>query len=188
MRVRLNLATKPLQTHRPFLAAAGLTAFLGSLVLVLLGWHVYSARQAEAVRRTRTAENRAELTALLRKRAELEKYFSQPDISKLSDRAAFFNSVIDQSSFNWTQMFMDLEHVLPAGVRVVSIEPQLVSGNMEVKLEVAAASDEAKLKFLRTLEASKVFTRIVLTGEHSPSESNAGDRTVMELKVVYSRI
>ncbi|HUI73459.1 MAG TPA: hypothetical protein VLX32_00860 [Candidatus Acidoferrum sp.] len=188
MRVRLNLATKPLQTHRPFLAASGLAGFFGSLVFVLLGWHVYSARQAESVRRTRTAQNRAELTKLLRTRADLEKYFSQADIAKLSDRAAFLNSIIDQSSFNWTQMFMDLEHVLPNGVRVVSIQPQLVNGNMEVNLVVAATSDDAKLKFLRTLETSRVFTRVVLISEHAPTGSNSGDQSVMELQVIYSRV
>jgi type IV pilus assembly protein PilN len=188
MRVRLNLATKPLDTHRPFIAAAGLAGLVGSLAFVLLGWHVYAARKAEAVRRTRTAQNQAELTALLRRRAELEKYFSQPDVAKLSDRAAFFNSIIDQSSFNWTQMFMDLERVLPNGVRVVSIQPQLVAGNMEVKLVVAATSDDAKLKFLRTLEASKVFRRVVLTSERAPTEANAGDQTLLELQVIYSRI
>jgi type IV pilus assembly protein PilN len=187
MRVRLNVATKPLETHRPFLAGSALLGFFASLVFVLVGWHVYSARKAEAIRRTRTAQNQAELARLLHDRAQLEQYFNQPDISKLSDRAAFLNSIIDQSSFNWTQMFMDLEHVLPDGVRVLSIEPELVNGNMQVKLAVATSSDDAKLKFLRTLESSKVFTRLVLLSEREPRQPNEGNESVLDLQVIYSR-
>jgi type IV pilus assembly protein PilN len=187
MRVRLNLSTKPLQTHRPFLAGAGLLGFFASLVFVLLGWHVYAARKAEAAVRSHTVQIQNDFAILIRKRADLEQYFSQQKIAQLSDRAAFINSIIDERSFNWTQMFMDLEHVLPGGVRVVSIQPGLVKGDMQVKLTVGATSDEAKLKFLRALESSKVFTHIVLTNEHVPSQTAAGDEMLVELQVIYSR-
>lgn len=187
MRARLNLATRPLQTHRRFLAASGVTIVVAAIVFLLLGWHVYSVRQAEAVRRTRTAQNLDELQRLQRQRNELERYFNQPEVAKLSGRAAFFNSIIDQSSFNWTQMFMDLEHVLPVGVRVVSIQPQLLNGNMQVKITVASSSDDAKLKFLRALQSSRVFTGLILTGEHAPSDPSKGDETMVDLQVVYSR-
>jgi type IV pilus assembly protein PilN len=187
MRARLNLATKPLQTHRRFLASSGLTIFIAGIIFLLLGWHVYSVRQAEAVRRTRTAQNLDELQRLQKQRSDLERYFNQPEVAKLSGRAAFFNSIIDQSSFNWTQMFMDLEHVLPVGVRVVSIQPQLLDGNMQVKLTVATSSDDAKVKFLRALQASKVFTGLILTGEHAPSDTSKGTETTVDLQVIYSR-
>src|SRR5207302_4128211 len=42
MKVRLNLATKPLESHRRFLAGASLTALVASVVFIALGWHVYS--------------------------------------------------------------------------------------------------------------------------------------------------
>ncbi len=47
-------------------------------------------------------------------------------------------------------MFMDLEKVLPAGVRVVSIEPKQDKGRVEVKFIIGAASDEAKVKLLES--------------------------------------
>src|SRR5438270_14071387 len=46
MKVRLNLATKPLESHRRFLAGASLTALVASVVFVALGWHVYYFREA----------------------------------------------------------------------------------------------------------------------------------------------
>ncbi len=65
MKVRLNLATKALATHRRFLAGAGLTAFFAGLAFLGLGWHVYSARKAQAELRLRTEKTRREMATLI---------------------------------------------------------------------------------------------------------------------------
>jgi len=187
MRVRLNLATRPLMTHRRFLAGSGLLAFFGAVAFLILGWHVYSARKANEQTRLRTEQLARETGQAMQKRAGLEAYFQQTDNAKLSDRAQFLNSIIDERSFNWTLMFMDLERVLPAGVRVVRIEPKLVKGNMEVALTVGASSDEAKLKFLKALETSREFSHLTVTSEHPPTGQASTDQTIMELRVIYSR-
>src|SRR5580704_2269684 len=168
MRIRLNVATKALETHRRFLAGAGLIAVVAGLIFLGLGWHVYSVRKVDAELRARTENNRREMAKLLEQRAGLDRYFAQKDIAELHDRAAFINGILDARSFNWTQMFMDLERVLPGGVHLVSIEPKQVKGRIEVKLRVGAASQEAKVKFLRALEASREFTRIALVKDGPP--------------------
>src|SRR5713226_5597460 len=166
MRVRLNLATKALETHRRFLAGAGLTAVIAVLACLGLGWHVYSSRKADAELRARTERTRQEMARLEEQRKELERYFGQKDIANLHDRAAFINTILDARSFNWTLMFMDLEHLLPDGVRVISIEPKQVPGHVEVKLSVGVTSDEAELKFERALEESKEFTEVQVQSVH----------------------
>jgi type IV pilus assembly protein PilN len=188
MRVRLNLATKPLETHRRFLAGAGLTAFVAGLIFLGLGWHVYSVRKVDAELRARTDKMRQEMSKLESQRKTLELYFSQKEIASLHDRAAFLNGIIDARSFNWTQMFMDLEHILPSGVRVISIEPKQVSGHVEVKLTLGATSDDAKLKFLHALEESKQFAHTELIHEGSPQSGNqTTDQKIVQLTVSYSR-
>lgn len=190
MRVRLNLATKALETHRRFLAGAGLTAVIAVLTCLGLGWHVYSSRKADAELRARTERTRQEMAKLEEQRKELERYFGQKDIASLHDRAAFINTILDARSFNWTLMFMDLERTLPGGVRVISIEPKQVAGHVEVKLSVGATSDDAELKFLHALEESKQFAEIQVLNEHSPTSSGnqSGDQKVVDLTAVYSRI
>ncbi len=189
MRVRLNLATKALETHRRFLAGAGLTAAFAGLAFLWLGWHVYSARKVDAEQRARAARMRQEMAKLDAQRKDLERYFSQKDIASLHDRAAFINTILDARGFNWTLMFMDLERILPGGVRVISIEPKQVTGHVEVKLSVGSISDEAELKFLHALEESKQFADIrVLDDRQVPSSGNqSGDQKVVNLTVVYSR-
>src|ERR1700744_4842924 len=188
MKVRLNLSTKPLQTHRKFLAIAGILGVLAGLFFIGLGLHVYAVRRGDEVFRERVVAVRSEMVNLERQRAELEQFFSRPENAKLHDRSAFLNTLIDEQSLNWTQMFMDLEKTLPAGVRVVSIQPKHDKGVVEVKLVIGAANDEAKLKFLHALEQSPSFSELRMVSEKQVTPAPGEiDKVNVELPVVYSR-
>lgn len=188
MKVRLNLATKPFETHRRFVVGAGFSVFSAAIVFLALGWHVYVVRQAARETRAHNEKMRQEFAKYEAQRRELERYFSQKDIASLHDRAAFINGIIDARSFNWTQMFMDLERILPSGVRVISIEPKQASGHVEVKLTVGAASDEAKLNLLHVLATSKRFSDVQEDSEVAPTAANnpAGDQKVIQLRTFYA--
>src|SRR5580692_12867277 len=188
MKARLNLSTKPLQTHRSFLAASGVIGAIAALFFLGLGWRVYSVRRADAALRQKVEEIRLEMVSLEHQRRDLEQFFDRPENAKLHDRSAFLNTLIDEQSLNWTQMFMDLEKILPAGVRVVSIQPKHDKGIVEVKLTIGALSDEAKLKFLHALEQSSSFTHVQMLSEKQVVPTNgSNDRIDVELTAVYSR-
>jgi Tfp pilus assembly protein PilN len=188
MKVRLNLATKPLESHRRFLAGASLTAFVAAVVFLALGWHVYTVREAAKEVRARTEKMRQESAKYEAQRDELERYFKQKSIANINGRAAFINGIIVVRSFNWTQMFMDLERILPGGVRIINIEPKQVSGHVELNLTFGATSDEAKLKFIRALETSKQFSDVREQSEITPTAGGApaSDLRVVHLSTFYS--
>jgi Tfp pilus assembly protein PilN len=185
MKIKLNLATSPLEMHRRFLAGASLLGVAGGIVLVFFGLHVYRTRLTEEDFRNQMAVIQAATAKLRRENADLEQFFARPENAKLHDRAAFINSLIDERSFDWTKMFMDLEKILPPGVRVVSISPKLQKGQVEVKLVIGASGDESKLKFLRALEQSGDFSKIKVLGERSPAKFEGSERVQIELTAWY---
>jgi type IV pilus assembly protein PilN len=190
MKVRLNLATNPLQTHRKFLAVSGLIGALAGIVFLALGGHVYSVRKSNEALRARAAAMRQEMVGLMGQRDELENFFKQPENARLNERSTFLNSLIDEQSLNWTQMFMDLEKIMPTGVRLVSIEPAHEKGQVKVKLLIGAISDEAKLKFMRALENSPAFREVKEDHElYVDPQAGSGDvdRLQVQLNVVYAR-
>jgi|SRR5580692_342883 type IV pilus assembly protein PilN len=187
MKVRLNLATKPLETHRKFIAGSTAVGLVAAIVFLSLGWHVYLARKANAEMRAKSASIDRQVADLQRQRAALEHFFALDENARLHDRASFINSLIDARSFNWTMMFMDLEKVLPAGVRVISIEPKQEKGRIEVKFMIGATSDDAKLKLIQALEESKTFTHIELVAETHPTSGTSSDSIIVELKAEYLR-
>ena len=185
MNVRLNLATKPLESHRRFLVGAGLLALLGGIVFLAMGWHVYSTLRAQEALRRKEQENNHRAALLQSRRRELDEFFARPENAKLKERANFVNGIIDERSFDWTQMFMDLEKIMPVGVHVVRIQPQREKGHMFVRLTVAATTDESKIKFLHAMENSSAFSNVELVSIHGAQ--TGGDLATLELNAIYAR-
>ena len=185
MRARLNLATSPLENNRRFLLGWFLLGTLAVVALLILGFRAYRDWSAERALRSDIARLNSEMNQLRDRRRELEEFFNRPDNLRLRDRAAFLNTLIEQRSFPWTKIFMDLEDILPEGVRIISISPKMVAGRVEVKLTVGANSEDAKLKFLRALESSRAFSRIQRLAETRPVKQGEADQVQLELLTWY---
>lgn len=183
MKVRLNLATAPLENNRRFLLSAFVAGGLALALFVVLSM--------QAVRNWRdSSEFRAEMSKLQRElsdyrtqRRDLEDFFNSPGARRVMDRAAFLNELIHQRSFPWTKIFMNLESSLPTGVRVVSISPRMEKGQVEIKLVVGARNDDDKIRFLRILEESPDFSRVQVVSESRPPQGD--DKLLIEVAAWY---
>jgi Tfp pilus assembly protein PilN len=188
MKLRLNLSTTPLDNKRPFLAATGVLAVAGLLTFLLLGHAAYSSWRSSRDLRSEISRWQTEIRVNHEKQAELETYFQTAQAKQVLDRAAFLNSLIGQRSFPWTKVFMDLEQILPPGVRVVNISPKLENGRAQVELTIGAESDESKIKFLQNLERSKVFSDIQVKDDRHSDQLNGGDKITVQLTAWYSTL
>jgi Tfp pilus assembly protein PilN len=185
MKLRLNLATTPFQNNRPFLAGAGLLGAVGFVALLILSHSAYQSWRANRDLRQGIAQLQAEIRDSQHQQQALAAFFQTPAARQVIDRSAFLNSMIEQRSFPWTKIFMDLEQTLPPGVRVVSISPRLEGGRVSVKLTVGAVSDESKLKFLKALEDSREFSGIQVKQEKRTELTSAPDRIQLQLEAWY---
>ncbi len=186
MKLRLNLATQPLENKRPFLAATGTLGALGIFLFVLLSHGAYKSWRANRDLRLEIARLETQITANKQRQAELQGYFRSPQAQQVLDRASFLNSLIGERSFPWTKIFMDLEKTLPAGVRVVNIAPRLQNGKAVVAITVGAATDDSKIKFLETLEKSPAFSNVQVQEERHSEQPAAGfDKIVLQLTAWY---
>lgn len=186
MRIKLNVATKPLQNERRFVFGAVVLGSIAALAFVLLLTRALSVSREARRQRAEVAQIREDIASVDRQRSEMESYFNNPDIQRVTDRAKFLNTLIDERSFPWTRIFMDLENVLPEGVRVVTISPKLGGGHIELRLQIGAASDEARLKFLRALESSRAFSHLQLLSEAHQQRQNDTDKVYLELVAWYA--
>jgi Tfp pilus assembly protein PilN len=188
MRLRLNLANHPLENNRKFIVGSGVLGGAAFIALLALSIHAYRIWRADSAIRAQISTYQEQIHNGLRQQEALHAFFSQPAQKQKIDRAAYLNSLIEQRTFPWTRVFEDLEKKLPAGVRVVSIAPHLQNGKVQVKLLVGAETDEGKLKFLKALEGSKVFSDIEVRQETHPKQSTGGltDKVQLELDVLYT--
>jgi hypothetical protein len=80
---------------------------------------------------------------------------------------------------------MDFERDLPPGVRIISIEPQLATDHVQLRLTVGALNDEGKLRFLHKLEDSKSFSHVEVQGERK-ADNAENPETIVLLQARYS--
>jgi Tfp pilus assembly protein PilN len=186
MKVRLNLATKPLESHRQFLAGVGVVGGIGLVAFIALSITSYRAWRASSNLRRETASLESQVKGLESQQNSYRAFFSQPANKASMERAAFLNSLILQRSFPWIELFEALEKDLPTGVRVVSIAPRMEDGRVQIKLVIGAQSDEGKIQFLKTLETSKSFSQIEVRQETHPKQSQGEtDKVLLELQAWY---
>lgn len=186
MEIRLNLATRPLENFRRFVFVCGT---IGAL---LLGWFYFLGVQAyrtwneNKVMREEMARLQSDLREFRTQRKELEEFFRRDETKRVMDRAAFLNGLIEQRSFPWTRIFMDLERLLPAGARVVSLAPRREEGRIELRLVIGAQNAASKVKFLKALEEAPQFERVVVNSESRKEGTAAGEDPVsIELAARY---
>lgn len=189
MKLRLNLSTTPQENNRPFIAGAALIGTLGLLALLILSHSAYTSWQSNRDLRVDIDGWQKRIQSDLQKQQQLEAYFKTPEARQVIDRSAFLNSLIDERSFPWTQIFMDLEKTLPPGVRVISISPHLVNGRAEVAMQVGVASAENEIEFLKAIEKSDVFSGVQVNQVRPVNQVPPGpDKIVLELTVRYTTI
>lgn len=186
MRLRLNLATAPQANNRPFLAGAALTGLLGLIAFLLLSHATYVSWRASRDLRADIARWEDQIRQDRQRRQDLENYFRSAAAQQVLDRSGFLNSLIDERSFPWTKIFMDLEQTLPPGVRVVSISPKLVNGRAEVAMEIGAQTDASEIEFLQAIEKSTVFSGMVVKDVKRAEQPGTADKIVLNLTVWYS--
>ena len=188
MKVRLNLSTSPLESNRRFTLAAGVIGTIAVLVLLVLSYRTFSVWRSDKVLRVRKDALELQIGKLQQQRQNLSGFFENPETVQRRQRAAYLNSLIQQRAFPWIKIFMDLERILPEGVRVVSIEPKLDGDIVKLNVLVGAMSDESKLKFLKALETSPEFSHIELLSEARPDRPEQADRVMLALQAQYSVI
>jgi type IV pilus assembly protein PilN len=178
MRVTLNLATKPwvdtgTQVRR---LRISLGVLIAVCLLCLLGLH-FESSAAQKAQQKRDAMD-AQQSRLNNEKRAYEAELQLPKNQAILERSQFLNSIFAEKSFSWTSVMMDLENVLPAGVQVASLDPQVMpDGGIVIRLRVRGDRDRA-VELVRNLERSKHFRSPRLAAEATESQAPGGAQQV----------
>jgi type IV pilus assembly protein PilN len=159
MRLNINLATKPYQDVRSILMRWGGLVLLFAVCTAALVWTAVSTWRESREVNTKISTLESDIRGLDRQRAEALAVLRSPQNTSVVDTSKFLNGLIARKSFSWTRVFMQLEEIMPPGLHVVSISPELQpkTNTVEVHLTVAGTSREAALELVKRLEQSPSF-------------------------------
>ena len=172
MRITLNLATRPFVELRPLFARLRIAIAVLALVAIGLGFWLHSVTIRERAAQAQMNALKGRTLTFERERAGNESRMRMPQNAAVLDRSQFLNAIFTRKSFSWTSVLMDLETVLPSGVQVTSIDPQVTpEGDVTIRLRVAGDRDRA-VQLIRNLERSQRFVGARLSSEGIQSKDS----------------
>jgi type IV pilus assembly protein PilN len=167
MRISVNLATRPFIELRPLFARLRLAMGVLAVLAVGFGFWLHALNAKASVAQAQMNALKAKTVKFQEERSANEARMRQPQNMAVLDRSQFLNAVFSRKSFSWTSVMMDLEKVLPAGIQVTSIDPQITKeGDVNIRLRVSGDRDRAVL-LVRNLETSQRFVAPRLAGEQA---------------------
>jgi type IV pilus assembly protein PilN len=181
MRITLNLASQPYVDLRSILKRLRIVM----VVLVVLAvplWYLLRAERGKAADATaRVAAIGNNVRRLQQQQQSYQALMQQPQNAAVLEQSDFLNGLFRRKSFSWTATMTDLETVLPTGVQVMSIDPEVQKdGSVVIHLRVSGARDRA-VDLVRNLEKSRHFSSPRLTGEAlaQTNSANTGPNAVL---------
>ena len=179
MRVEINLATRPYEDVGEFYRTWGMLVAAVVLISVVLGWMTLSSLVSSRTVGQQTAKLRRQIADLDREKQAAQDLLNRPENRETRDRSRFLNQLIARKAFSWTQVFADLEKIIPAHVHVLAITPGITEDNqIQVAMRVEAESREQSIELIRRLEESKSFRQPQMRSENSQTGASGGRPSV----------
>lgn len=193
MRTRINLATQPYEDAKLYFARWGTLVALLCLLTVGLAWFtVHSVRRSSNINQ-QLAKMRADINTLDREKATAERMLALPQNRGTVDKSEYLNTIFARKAFSWTTVFSDMEKLMPPGLRVLSITPQLDENNqLQVHIVVGGENRERAIELVRNLEQTPRFRDVALRSDtmnpnvagEVGSESGGGERDPIRFDIV----
>ena len=182
----LNLASSPSGGYQALFCLACIAAAALTATGVLLGVELASSEGPPEGLVAQERRLLAEQRELSSGTAEASAALRSPRTAEVLDRTTLLNELLIRKGVSWTHTFLDLEKVLPANVRVLTIEPEVAERDtIRLDMTVSAKAPADFIEFLTTLEGSSLFGSPALRGSAPPSD---GDPTFRyQLTVEYGQ-
>ena len=161
--IRTNLSTRPFYNAR---AVKALLTLFTVIVLAATAYNVVEILRLSSSQRTLGAKASAAEEEAARLHALAAQALARVDPKELAvvDKAAReANSIIDQRTFSWTDVFAHFERTLPPDVRITSVQQQAGSGVVLIGAESRDIDDIDQ--FIEALEKTGAFSNVIARTE-----------------------
>jgi type IV pilus assembly protein PilN len=158
MRFDINLASHKYQDAREFYVRWGTALVLVMAITVGLAWMAWSSYKTTARNTKDIRALREKIAQVDQERQQAEAVLNRPENRDVREQSQFWNDVIDQKSFSWTQLLSDLEKIMPARAYVVSAAPEITpERQLLLKLSFVGEQFDNANELVEKMEHSERF-------------------------------
>jgi hypothetical protein len=177
MRLNINLASQKFEDTHAFYVRWGSSAGLVVLLTIILAWLAWSSHTRSVQSGKRIAELQRKIADLDQKKSEAEAILNRPENHDVREESRYWNGRIAQRSFSWTQLFSDLERIMPSRTYVASVQPATtLDKRLQLKIVINGESHEDANNLLKRMKASPTFLAPAISTEafHAGQKNSPG--------------
>ncbi|HEV7523132.1 MAG TPA: PilN domain-containing protein [Candidatus Angelobacter sp.] len=158
MRLNINLASQKFEDVRQFYVRWSVTIGLSALLLVLLIGAAWINFTGSAKSGQRIKELQTEIADLQRQRTQAEAISNRPENHDVTAQKNYWNKQINRRQLSWTQLFNDLQRIMPARAYLSSVHPEVTPDNrLKLTLVVMGDTHDNGLELQKKMERSERF-------------------------------
>jgi len=164
VRVPINLSTEPFRRDRPIIVGTIAASVVLVLLLLVEGVSIWSQRGQAADWRMALDRLNKQMRVVNADQQKQDAVLNQPANAEVLEQSLFLNLLISHKAISWTKLFADLEQVMPADVRLITVRlPQVDSdGHVWLDMTVAAKESASMLPLVQRLESTPQFSNYEL--------------------------
>jgi Tfp pilus assembly protein PilN len=187
IQVPINLATEPFRRDRPMLVAFAAGAVGLVVLLAIQVTTILTERHQGADIHVTINHLNSQLRTINSEQAKIAATMRRPENAVVLERSLFLNTLIDRKAISWTQLFADLEKVVPYNARLISV--RLTDADQQNRLPldiVVGAKEYAPIStMVKNLEASPLFEAPNVLSTSPPTQTDPLTR--YHLVVIYAQ-
>jgi Tfp pilus assembly protein PilN len=175
MRLNINLASQKYEDVRQFYKswslAIGLTAVLTLLLIALTAINYSSASKSNR----RIKDLQTKIASLQKERTAAEAVTNLPENHDVNEQKNYWNRQINRRQLSWTQLFNDLQKIMPARAYVSSVNPEITQDNrLKLTLLIKGDTHANGLELVQKMEKSDHFRGPQINSETTEKDLKSG--------------
>jgi Tfp pilus assembly protein PilN len=188
MRLNINLASQRYEDVRRFFIRWGTaTAVLAvlALVLMLVAYLNYSSSTKS---RARIHQLQQKIAQLQHERDTAAAVANSPENRDVTEQKNYWNMQIMKRRFSWTQLFNDLQKIMPGRAYVNSVQPELTPDHrLKLRLMITGEKYDNALDLVKRMESSPRFRQPQIATQNIQQDSKTGASFVkFEIETYYT--
>lgn len=175
MRLNINLASQKYEDVQQFYKRWGIAIGLSAvLMLLLLGLTVINY-SSSSKSNERIKDLQAKIASLQKERAAAEVVSNLPENHDVNEQKNYWNKQINRRQLSWTQLFNDLQKIMPARAYLSSVHPEMTQDNrLRLTLVIKGDTHDNGLELVQKMEKSERFRGPQINSETAEKEQKTG--------------
>ena len=175
MHLNINLASQKFEDVRRFYVRWSIGIGLAAALLLLLIGLAAMNYSSSSKSSQRIEELRARIDSLQKQRAAAERVSNLPENHDVNLQKNYWNRQINRRQLSWTQLFNDLQKIMPSRAYVSSVHPEITLDNrLKLTLMIKGDTHDNGLELVKKMEKSSRFRGAAISSESSEKDQKSG--------------